>query len=677
MEYKEKEKKSKKNPDEQLINYINDRLRDSIQNTSAYAQKQERFYRLRMRIRDKKKTFPFEGASDLRQPTADLKIRKAKAALSNLIFGVRPVVQAVPGPSGNQQVARKVEKFLDHLIMDVMPTYKKSLIAIDQELEKGMYFLKPYWRTESTTRSELLKVEDFSVDEILTVIDPDVPEDMKIEGLTNVLEADMSDRVQSKNLKAIDEVLNKIKEGETEIKVTLWDETYDAPDISLVSPEFLYVPTDSPFSVQECEFLCHEFFLPLRIVKANKDKGWDIEGLKDLEEYQSFDNKSLTDILKDRREGIERLKDSNQVKIHEIYCWYDLDGDGYEEKCIITYLPDFKRIVRKISLPFKSGRWPFVKLTWEVLDDRFYASRGIVEIAEDIIKEIDIQHMQKIDQQTIRNNPMFVYRVGMVNPNMIKFMPNQAIPVKGSLDLKNVVDVLNANNPNVEFSYEKEEQILLGRVEELIGQMDFTLHNLINKREPRTLGEVNLQQQNMQVTFSMDGAVQTESFAELFNWIWELWCEYGKDSYEFAYFGKEGWEKIKLNREEIQGKYKIQIRGNDQNTNPQVRIQKAQAILQGATNPVALQSGIVGPQQLVEAYSQYYQELGVDDWQRFVNSRPQPPAPPQPQVTPSFKDLTDGEKMQLMKKYGINPDVDGRALEKQLQIQEMMGGASV
>lgn len=676
MEYKKDSKKSKKSNNDEIIEYIKDNLSDSIDNTGAYAQKQERFYRLRMRLRDKVKTFPFDGASDLRQPTADVKIRKAKAAVHNLIFGVRPVVQAIPGPNGNLEKAHKIEKFLDHLIMDVMKASNKCLIAIDQTFEKGMYFIKPYWKTESTTRLETLKAEDFKVEEIMMMVDPDVPEDMKIEALKTHLEADMSDRVVKDNGDALDGILKKILNGETEISVTLWDEIYDAPAIGLVSPEFLFVPTNTPFDIQESEFICHEYCLPLRVVKANVEKGWEIDDVEDLKEYSSYDDRALTGFLKDRREGIERLRKSQDVKIYEIRGWYDLNGDGYPEKCIFTYFPDFNRVVRKISLPFKSGRWDFVKSVWEVLDDRFYASRGIVEMIEDIIKEIDIQHMQKIDQQTIRNNPMFVYRVGMVNPNLVKFMPNQAIPVKGTLDLKNVVDVVNANNPNVEFSYEKEEQILLGRCEELLGQMDFSLHNQINKREPRTLGEVNLQQQNMNNTFSMDASVFTNTFSELFTWIYELWCQYGKDEVEFAYFGIDNKsETIKLTREEIQG-YKIAVRGNDQNTNPQVRIQKAQAILQGVLNPVALQTGVVTPPQIVEGYKEYYQQLGVDNWERFVNVQPTPPPQPgqgpQP-INPKFDDLEEGEQAQVLAKHGIKFDAEGRALRRQVELQEIAG----
>lgn len=676
MDYKKATKPKKKSQNEEIMDWIESQLRDSIDNTSAYAQKQERFYRLRMRLRDKKKSFPFDGASDLRQPTADIKIRKAKAATHNSIFGVRPIVQAIPGPNGDMQKANKIEKFMDHLLMDVMKVSSKALIAMDQTFEKGMYFMKPYWKTESTTRLETLKAEDFKVEEILMMCDPDVPDEMKHEALKMHLEVDMSDRVAVDNEEQIDKILEKIKNGETEINVTLWDEIYDAPDIGLISPEFLYVPTNSPHSIQDVEFMCHEFCLPLRQVKANKDKGWEVDNIEELKSYNSYDDRSLTSFLKDRREGIERLKKTNDVKVYEIRCWYDLNGDGYDEKCIFTYLPDFKKVVRKMSLPFKSGKWDIVKLVWEVLDDRFYASRGIVEIIEDIIKEIDIQHMQKLDQQTIRNNPMFMYRVGMVNPNLVKFQMNQAIPVKGTMDLKNVVDVVNANNPNVEMSYEREEQSLLGRIEELIGQMDFSLHNQINKRDARTLGEVNLQQQNMNTTFSMDAAVMNECFSDLFSMVFDLWCQYGKDEVEFAYFGADAnTETIKLSREELQG-YKIRLRANDQNTNPQVRIQKAQAVLQAAMNPIALQTGVVTPPQIVEAMKEYFSQLGIDHPERFINAQPQPmPQPgqgPQP-INPKFSDLADGEQAQVLQKHGINFDSQGRALKKQAEMHDLMG----
>ena len=170
----------------------------------------------------------------------------------------------------------------------------------------------------------------------------------------------------------------------------------------------------------------------------------------------------------------------------------------------------------------------------------------------------------------------------------------------------------------------------------------------------------------MQMVFSLDVALHNEAFTELFNWFWDLWSQYGEDNYEFMYFGKNGWEKIRLNREEIQGKYKITVRGNDQNTNPQVKQMKAQQILMAVTNPVLLQTGVITPQQIANGLKRFYQTLDVENWEEFVNAQPQPPQqPPAPAqlIKTKFEDLTDAEKAQVLKSAGVQPDVPGRAIK--------------
>jgi len=209
------------------------------------------------------------------------------------------------------------------------------------------------------------------------------------------------------------------------------------------------------------------------------------------------------------------------------------------------------------------------------------------------------------------------------------------------------------------------------KIEELIGQIDFTLHSMINKRQPRTLGEVQLQWQNQQLTFSLDADLHRHQFEELFTWIWDLWCQYGDDEYEFAYFGRDGWERIKLTREEVQGKYKITVRGNDQNTNPQIRLQKAQMILMAQQNPIAIQAGVVTPINIANALKRFYQELDIPNWEELV-SMPQPQPPnTAPLFRPRFKDLTDAEKAQVLAQAGIQPDIEGRLLNEENRRQEV------
>lgn len=658
---------------DEIFQHFNKDIEESIGHTSQWTAKQQKWHRLRMRIK-KEKNFPFPNCSNIRMPTAEVNIRKIKASIINIIFGIRPIVQAIPTPSGNWDTAQKIEKFLDHLIMDIMDLKSKAIVAVDQELEKGFELLKPYWRFEITTRIEEESLKNLSTDEALHILNPNVTEDQLVEMLAQYFDADMSDRVREDNETALREAAQSIKGGSDKVRIELKDVLYDFPDVALVSPEYCYVPTDAGFDPQDCGQITHELFLPLRQIQANaKEKGWIKDAVNKISAFKDIPLRKLSDIDKDMREGIERLNNpSGFVRIWETYAWYDLNGDGVDEKCVFTFAPDFALTLRKISLPFYSGEYPFIKLFYELTDDRWFSHRGIPELLEDIIKEIDIQHMQKIDQQTVRNTPMFVYRAGMVNPNTVQFIPNQAIPIHGMADLKDTIDVLNANNPNVEYSYEREEQILLGRVEELIGRPDYNLQNQVNRRQPRTGTEVTLQNQNMQNVFSLDADIHTSAFGKLFNWIFDLWCQYGRDDYEFSYFGKNGWEKIRLTREECQNKYKIFVKGNDQNTNPNVQLNKAQTLLQMTANPVALQTGVMGPAQIAAAYKRVLQTMDVDGWEEFVNQQPTPQEPPKPKASElmkiDFDSLTDAEKSQILLQLGVKPDVQGRELNSRVDM---------
>ena len=664
--------KAEKKSDATLVSTIKGWQEDCENWISQWEDNQEKFHRLRMRIK-KTKNFPFKGCANIRMPTIETKIRKLKAALINVLFGVRPIVQVTPQPTGTWEGALKIEKFLDHLLMNVMQIKNKMIIVTDQTLEKGFYVAKPYWKIDVINRVETLKIEDLSEQELQQLFDPMTTPEMIGSAVQKKFDIDVSPRVIEDNRKAIDNAVQKILSGEKEVTITVQDVLCDYPDIALCPK--VYVPTTTGFDPQSSQWIIHEFYIPLQTLKNNVAyKGWKDISAKEIEAKGNTDlDDSTLEVTKDEREGIERVQsEGHLVKIWETYCWYDINNDGVDEKCIVTMAPDFGKLLRKISMPFFSGRYPFVKFFYELTDDRWFSHRGIPEIIEDIAKEIDMQHMQKLDYQTMANSPTFLYKAGLIKPATTQFTWGLGIPVHGMNSLAETIAPLNKSNPNIEFSYKDEEMMLNAKVEELIGQVDFTLQSMINKRQPRTLGEVQLQNQNMQQVFSLDADMFRGQFEELINWVYELWCQYGDDQYEFMYFGQSSnGERIKITKEELQGKYKIAIRGNDQNTNPQVRLQKAQQILMAAQNPVYLQTGVMNPMNLFNGLKRFYQELDVPNWEELVTP-PQPPPPPNPNVKVNMDELTDAEAAQVLAKQGIQPDMQGRALKSQAIVQEKM-----
>lgn len=104
--------------DEEVMTKYKLAVQMALSDTSVWRNKQDAWNKQRMRIK-KNKVFPFEGCSNLKMPTDERHISKKKAKLANRIFGIRPIIQAVPPPSGKMEIAQRIEKFLDHLIMDL------------------------------------------------------------------------------------------------------------------------------------------------------------------------------------------------------------------------------------------------------------------------------------------------------------------------------------------------------------------------------------------------------------------------------------------------------------------------------------------------------------------------------------------------------------------------------
>lgn len=665
--------------EDSLFKIIQDQTTSAINDSSAWRDRLERFHRIRFRIK-KQKNFPFKKSSNIRMPTADIVIKKIKSGLMGVIFGIRPIVQVEPAPGSSRESALKIEKFLDHLIMDVIEKPKqKCEQGIDASLEKGFSLLQPYWRTEMTTRREKYEVDEAPIDEVMFIFTGN--QEALYEAIIAKFSVDMDDRVAEKNLKSIDKALDAIKSGKSVVEFDVTDIVYDAPDIATIDPENFHVPSDARVDPQHLAWGTREFYATHDQVKSYvKTLNWSKSAVDQIEVVKGMSDSELTSakFTKEQREGISgKNNPSKLIKIYETTGWYDVNGDGIAEKAIVTTLPDYNVEVRRGTLSQLSGKLPIVKLFYELTYDSWYSHRGIPDMLEDIITEIDVQHNMKIDAQTVRNAPMFIYRSGMVNPQNVQMQPNQGIPVNGMQSLDDTLKVLNLNNPNVEFSYEREEQILESKIQEITGQIDFALHSQINKRQPRTLGEVEAQQQNASRNFSNDVDHYTQAFTELFNMIFELWVENGKDEYEFMYFGDtQQGESIKITKEEIQSKFKIKIRGNDQNVNPQVRMQKAQQILQVSTNPLLIQSGIVSPVQMANGVKRFLQELDVENWEDYIIAEPQPQKPQlADRIPPDFSDLSDAEQAQILAEMGIKPDAIGRNRKNALETTEKAANA--
>ena len=680
-----KKKKETKRPepfdkDSELFSDLNSMVEDAEESAATWRDNTDTYYRLRMRYK-KTKTFPFPGCSNLRLPTIETYIRKAKAALVGIYSNIKPRMMVVPQSDVNLEKARRIEKFLDWLCDAKINLLQKLIVIADITLERGFCLAKVIWRMEDNPYTETVSLDDLSTQEIAGLFNPQIKDEMILNYMAKKFNVDMSETVASENMETLKKALADLRGGEDSVKMNLKDELYNAPDVVIADPVYVGVPGDSGRNPQDARMIYHEYFEPYESLKKKAEVGIiDKDALENIDFIRETD---LTDIkllanTKDAKEGIERLNNpSKLVRVIDLYCYYDLDEDDTEEKCHFLLAPDFSQVLKKQRLENDSQKFPFVRFDTEIIDDRWYSSRGYPQHLEDISKEIDAQHNQKLDNQTIRNAPMFVFRTGVVNPRLVKFIPGQGIPVPGMTQLDDAIKVMNNQNPNIEFSYEREELLLKSVIQEYLGQMDYSVQSIINKRQPRTLGEVQMQAQAANTVFSLDTAIFTGALSELFTQILELCQQYMPERVFTLVTGQDGVEPIHLSREEIQGKYHITCRGNDINTNPTLRAQKSLGRVQMLLSPVPLQMGIVNPLNAYNILKRYLQDDGELAWNELITS-PQPQQQQQQQqqqpaaalIKPQFDELTDDEQAQVISQIGVKPDMQGRALKSRARVEE-------
>lgn len=668
---KKAEEKPDLDKDLDLFNELNKQVDEAQTNTTTWAEKHDKFHRLRLRIK-KVKNFPFPGCSNLRLPTIEIYIRKLKSQLVALYANIKPRMQVVPLSDTNLEKANRIERFMDWLADVKMRLLEKIILGTDKMLEKGFVIAEVDWSMENDTKTETLSLEDLTVQETEWLFNLNTPQEAVQQFIMQKLNVDVSETVQEDNFIEVNKAIEQLYKGKDEIKLKLKDETYNAPILNVIDPADFFINTDSGIDIQQARMCGYEFYKPFEVLKQWADEERiEKEGLDNIDFVaQTGIRTSSLDWTKDTREGIERLNNpSHLVKLWKIFTYYDLDKDDVAEKCMFLVAPDFTQILKRIAIPYDHKKFPFVRIASEIIDDRWFSPRGISEHLEDTSKEIDAQHNQKIDSQTIRNAPMFKFRSGVVNHKLVKFIPGQGIPVPGMTPLDDAIKLMDNSNPNVEFSYEREEMLLKTTIQEYLGVVDYSLQSMINKRQPRTLGEVQMQAQSANQVFSLDASMFTNSLTEIFTQMLELCQQYMPERIFTLVTGENGVEPLHLTRDEIQGKYYLVARANDINTNPNVRLQRAMANVQILISQVPLQMGVVNPMNVYNILKRFLQDGGELAWKELI-SMPQPQQPQSPNIPPKFEQLTDAEQMQILAKGGIQPDIEGRMLRKQQEIHE-------
>lgn len=580
---------------EKLIDSVFKDIEDRKSLESQWANDYDRRYQRLFRNTN----FPWPDASDIVMPLIDTKIDQIKPVYANLIHAI----DFKPMNEKAFQNAATVDLTYQWLLRQKMKDYTPNMLYIlDDMLTYGWGIAKSSHRYETTlvkrtiTFNELpARIRSFPnrfivvgseaektqlVEELAQLPEQELAQQqfpVTQKELNEALEAEVRnefglDPEEKEDKKAIKDLVKMMKSQKGEVEVSYLEETINEPYISAV-PTYDFIVPFATMHIQDADRCTHRMFMSRdRLKEVSRNHKWRKEAVDNVIESESSGRADHDNDVSQRkrfREGIGDLthEDStDSIEVWEIYAKFYHD-DGKVEKMVVTCNPNQKEFFRIKQLPFAHGKWPFVQFPFEPNDARFHSSRGIPRKIDDQDKEITVQHRAKLNRMLIANAPTFMYRMGgKINPNTIHWTPGEFIPVLSMNDLQPV------QIPNLDISFEREENNLRTWVDGHLGTFDSAIVSQDNLSEARSATEIDAITAQARSALTVRGTIFQERLKELHGMNWDVWIHKGPREFEAIIGGRA--PKI-YTRKEIQGDFDIAPVGSIGEYNKQSEAEKA------------------------------------------------------------------------------------------------------
>lgn len=373
-------------------------------------------------------------------------------------------------------------------------------------------------------------------------------------------------------------------------------------------------------------------------------KSGKIDDPKDLEGKETI---SRDELENQQQASANQQENTQQKKLYfelwEIWCKYDIDGDGVPENLVITYDFLHRKFLQIRFNWYFSQRYPFTVMPYTVTAASYHGL-GLSEMIKPFQDQLTNWHRIATDNAYLANIRMFIARTDAKIENRPKLFAGRVFRVD-----EPTKDLIPFAAADVYGSTLSERQNTFGMVEKRTGVSDY-----LTGRESPILGDRATATSTMALIAEGKGRVEEvlsnirTGMAEILENCMAIWVQYGLDGVEDIAFGDDAvatdvrdfFDSIGI--ENVNGALGIDLSATDA-SNSRVAQQQMQ---------LAIINVLMG----------YYQKL-VEVIQLAVQSQQN-----MPQLTPMLVEIMESARkmfIDLLQKYDIrNPDAYIPDLEK-------------
>lgn len=551
-----------------FVDKLSSSINDAKNDRGFWDTQVDRYIRLRYGIRDVK-NFPWKNCANYMMPLIDTDISRVKPSYVNLV-NVSPIVSFEPYGPEDIEPARKREYLFDWRMRTKVNYFEQYVIGIDMMLLQGAVVFKTNWKFSTRKFYKNIDLKEVPQQVLEALYDPRMDDAMLYR---IIVEEFQIDDAFDENKKEVSRVINEFREGKSEFELTLVEAYEDRAEMTACSlRDDIIFPIDT-YNLNDARFIDYIFTRSQNdILIAMRDGRYEQYS---EDEIASWANSIPQNKLQSRRTKSSGNKKDEPIWLHETCVWYDIDGDGIEERCIVTW-PEANpsAILRFIECPYDHGMWPYVLVKREFNGPGAFESRGYGALGEDFQNAITTFVNQSVDNGTIVNTPRTKYKRGSIaNIRNIRYVPGEALEILTNLD---DVKIEQGGNSSQAFLFQS-AQYFKSWSDQRTGNMSSGLSNPINQpgqglQGNKTAREIGLVEQLQSEVQSLDLQVFQNQMANVYYQIDSLYEQFGSDEEEILITGEK---PIKVSRQEIQGKFNIVPNGKLDNSNPQLRAAKA------------------------------------------------------------------------------------------------------
>lgn len=552
-------------------------VEEALQDRSEWEGRQDEYTRKRYGLRTKR-SFPWVGAANFVLPQIDSDINRLKPAYVNLAFGVSPICTFEPFGPEDIEPARKRELLFDWRMKTQVKPFKEYCVGVDYMLQRGFTLFKTFWKFETRTYTQYLDLADLDQEVLDALFMPEVTDDLLFQVIVEQMKPDLSFQ---ENVDEIKRVITEFREGKSKFEMEFIEKAANHAVMKACDPRQDVTFPIGTTDIQDARFIDYRYWISKNdLKKAMKSGQYESYEDNDIDSWATKSSQiSTADYLKAVRDGVtQQKKHEDLILMHEVCTWYDVNGDGIEERVIVNY-PDTNPavVLRFIENPYDHGMFPYDVVCRELNDAEIMSSRGIPALDDDFQTGISTLFNQDIDAGTIMNTPTVVARRNSVkNLRNLRYVPGQVVETENGTADYTVVQNQNLGQGNRFNSM----QYLKAWANDRIGNVTSATSQINNTpgRGPqgaKTATEVSEISSASGQLQSYDLLVFQNQMAGVYGKLDALYEQFG-DEEEYVMITNE--EPIKVSRREVQCKFSVVPNGRLDNSNPVLRANKTLAL---------------------------------------------------------------------------------------------------